>query len=852
MNAANSMQREHGTGEDSVLPRLGPFGVTSVHRISTVDRMIGARIGHLRVTGVLGSGGMGEVYRATDERLNRTVALKVIRAERRLSVDARGRFLREARTLSSLDHPNICRIHEYIEAEEGDFLVLELVDGVTLERAIELGMSRARKLRIAVEICDALAAAHRKGVVHRDLKEENIMIAADGAAKVLDFGIARHGSDDETPPPISIAEEPIEKAATLIFPVGGASVTPPEQMPRVVTEGGVAVGTPATMSPEQAIGGVATPASDMYSFGLLLQVLFTEKPVHPDYLGSRELMLRAAAGTTEPMLGQPRDITALVERLKRKAPADRPTAVETLEVLKGIVAAPKRRARMAMLIGLVVLLTAFGLKYVYDVTTARREAVARRRQAEELVNFMVGDLRTQLESAGRLELLDGAASKALAYFASFDPDELSGEDLRKNSIALAQLGEVRLNEGKPAQAVKLFEESVRFANAAVARDPKRDDWQLALSNAHFWLGNALRQQGDHEGTLSHFRTYLDISKNLAAAHPGDPKYEAEVSYGHGNMGAAYEAAGNPAGALAEYRTAVELDRKRVQREPANEKWRTDLVISLNRLGVVLQSSTDLAGAREAFREQLEMQRSLVAASPKDAPRKSRLATSLAFTGVLQQMMGDTEDALASFREELAIHTELAEHDPTNVLTQRNRASAQSRVAMLLANDTKRAAAMLEDAERTMRTIVSTDPRPTWRRDLAIILQRAAAIRLRSGDRRGARTGAQEAVALIEQVALEEPRNPQTTRALCEILLFAAETEAPNSSVATLYRSRVATLAAMERNDPRLTEYRARALVTLGRKAEAAPLIAELRGIGYRDGNIDRWPTGSPPGSPPPH
>src|SRR5215211_7802625 len=133
MHAVPRSGLDSSTGTGSGLPPLRQIGVTSVHSINSADRMIGARIGHLRVTGVLGSGGMGEVYSATDERLNRTVALKVIRSDRRLSVDARGRFLREARTLSSLDHPNICRIHEYIEAEEGDFLVLELIDGVTLQ-----------------------------------------------------------------------------------------------------------------------------------------------------------------------------------------------------------------------------------------------------------------------------------------------------------------------------------------------------------------------------------------------------------------------------------------------------------------------------------------------------------------------------------------------------------------------------------------------------------------------------------------------------------------------------------------------------------------------------------------------
>ena len=540
MHAVN-WRRQSRTGSGAILPRIGPTGVPSLHQHIDPDRMIGSRIGHLRVTGVLGSGGMGEVYSATDERLNRTVALKVIRAERRLSADARGRVLREARTVSSLDHPNICRIHEYIEAEEGDFLVLELIDGVTLQLAIELGMSRARKLRIALEICDALAAAHRKGIVHRDLKEENVMLTASGTVKVLDFGISRREEERDSTPPPSVSA-PIETASTLIFPVGGVKATPSEELPHPVTELGVAVGTPATMSPEQAVGATATPASDMYSFGLLLQVLFTEKPVHPEDLGSRDLMLRAASGTSEPMLGQPRDITNLVERLKQKAPADRPTANETLQILKKIIAAPKRRAQRLALIAAVMVAALLAVKYVYDVTTARREAEKRRGQAEELVSFMVGDLRTKLESVGRLDVLDGAASRALAYFASLDPEELSGDNLHKNALALSQLGEVRVNEGKLDEAAKMFQESVRFATAAVSRDPKRDEWQLALSNAHFYLGDALRRKGDHEGTLRHFRRYLEISTTLAESHPGNPKYAAEVSYGHGNLGAAYEAA----------------------------------------------------------------------------------------------------------------------------------------------------------------------------------------------------------------------------------------------------------------------------------------------------------------------
>ncbi len=154
--------------------------------------MIGSLIGgHIRILSALGQGGMGDVYAGMDERLGRRVAVKTIRADH--SPNARERFLREARALSALDHPNICRIFEYIESPDGDFLVLELIDGITLGRAIEQGMSYARKLRVAEEILEALVAAHRKGIVHRDLKPDNVMIATDDTVKVLDFAPSVRG-----------------------------------------------------------------------------------------------------------------------------------------------------------------------------------------------------------------------------------------------------------------------------------------------------------------------------------------------------------------------------------------------------------------------------------------------------------------------------------------------------------------------------------------------------------------------------------------------------------------------------------------------------------------------------------
>src|SRR5688572_25272143 len=140
-------------------------------------------LGHIRILGALGSGGMGEVFAGFDETLQRRVALKSIHRRHHLGAGVKARFLREARILSQLDHPNICRIYDYIEGEERDFLVLELFEGETLTSAIAAGMPAALRLEVAEQVARALAAAHQKGVVHRDLKPQNVMLTAEGQVK---------------------------------------------------------------------------------------------------------------------------------------------------------------------------------------------------------------------------------------------------------------------------------------------------------------------------------------------------------------------------------------------------------------------------------------------------------------------------------------------------------------------------------------------------------------------------------------------------------------------------------------------------------------------------------------------
>jgi serine/threonine-protein kinase len=785
--------------------------------------MIGSLIaGHIRIQAALGQGGMGEIYAGVDERLGRRVAVKTIRSDR--SDAARQRFLREARALSALDHPGICRLLEYISTPEEDYLVLELIDGVTLGRAVERGMSRAAKLRVASDILRALLAAHRKGIVHQDLKPDNIMITADGGVKILDFGLARLEAMDERILATGAAGDGGDEN-TLIFPLT-RTVATPRPVP-------VIAGTPLYMSPEQATGGEITPASDMYSFGLLLQSLLTEQPPQEASLGRDVLLRRAARAESRAITGQSRELTALVNALKQHAPAERPSAAEALAQLQRIVDAPKRRLRLAAAIIAITLVVAGAAKYAFDVTKARNEAQQRRRQAEELVSFMVGDLRKKLEPVGRLDVLDAAASHALAYFASLHPDELTGDDLDHNARALAQLGQVRVDAGKLTQAVQLFRQSLRFASAAVQRDPAREEWQLTLSNAHFWLGDALRRQGNIAQTLPHFQEYFAISQRLAQRHPDNAGYQAEVSYSHGNLGAAYEAAGDLPRALVEYRTACELDRQRLRRAPKNEQWQSDLANSANRLGVVLKGIGDFPNARRAFDEDLQLRRRLAQAAPDDARRQKRLETSLAFAGTLQQATGDTEQALASYREEAALAAKLAAADPANADARRNRDVAQMRVATMV--EPSAGLPVAEAATRDLRALVRADARAVWRRDLASALVKLAIIESRL-HRTGARATADEAMTLSELLHAERPQDAACNRFLAEALLTAADLDERehHSSLASSRRNRAAAIAGSSDHDPTVAALHVRALLALGRRDEARSITAKVLAGGYRE------------------
>jgi eukaryotic-like serine/threonine-protein kinase len=271
------------------------------------------------IDALIGQGGMGCVYRAHDPRLERSVALKVI-SDGGVSPESTGRLLREARSAAALDHPNAVAIFDVGETDGTPYIVMELVDGQTLRGAVgQATITREIKLGWLTDVARALAAAHRKGLVHRDVKPENVMVRADGVVKVLDFGIARRTQGEVDP-----------TAATS------------QALPTLTAEG-ARLGTPLYMAPEQIRGDALDGRADQFAWSVLAYELLAGKL--PWRGGSDALAVAASILTDEPsespldQAGVPARVKAVLLRALSKRPADRFASMD--EVVRALEAAAR-------------------------------------------------------------------------------------------------------------------------------------------------------------------------------------------------------------------------------------------------------------------------------------------------------------------------------------------------------------------------------------------------------------------------------------------------------------------------------------------------------------------------------
>ena len=412
----------------------------------------GTRLGPFEIVGLIGTGGMGEVYRAQDTRLNRPVAIKVLRPEVAADADRLQRFEQEARAASALNHPNVLTIYDVGRDGSTAYFAMEWVEGQTLRALMTPGRLPMRRLvEIAPQIADGLAKAHAAGIVHRDLKPENVMVTPDGLVKIVDFGLAKLGAGSG------------DNVETV--PAGTAA--------------GVVMGTVGYMSPEQASGLPVDYRSDQFALGLMLYEMTTGK--HPF---RRESAVQTMVATIEadpvPVHAlnpdAPAHLVFVIDRCLRKAPNERYDSTRDLardleqvrqssSARSGVAAAPVQRNRrwaaIAAIAGVAAVLAvgaAFWLSGGRTPATAASPLVAVRAFKNLSANggqdhFAVGmteEVRGQLSKISALRLLSGAAA------AKFGDNDLS-KMVDELDVTDVVYGSVRLDQNRVRVSVELVD-----------------------------------------------------------------------------------------------------------------------------------------------------------------------------------------------------------------------------------------------------------------------------------------------------------------------------------------------------------------------------------------------------------
>jgi len=681
------------------------------------------RVAGFEILEVLGVGGMGIVYKTRQARLDRFVALKMIRAGAGARPDDLARFEVEARAVAAIEHPNIVRIFEIGEHDGLPYFSLEFLAGGSLAKRIG-GKPQPvdEAARITEVLASAMGVAHQRGIIHRDLKPANVMLAADGTLKITDFGLAKRLEGDSTQ-----------------------------------TRTGSILGTPTYMAPEQARGethGVG-PAADQYALGAILYELLTGRP---PFQGTSVLDTLDQVRNREPVPPSqlqpkmPRDIETICLKCLQKDPARRYPDVSALaedlhrfQAGEPIVARPVseverlwrwclRNQRVAALAAAVVLL----LVVVAAVSATGLAMVNRKRQELVVTNFHLTVANATAEERRReaeaKQALAEAAGRAanrqnrVAVDAEVDLIVLLEDTLRHVPALQEVRGQVldKVIPGLEAEVRAMTE-----LGRDVPWDPKDEEhnWR-SLARARQRLGELSLSRNRFQDTMEQFRQVDAIVTRLAAADPGDLAAQTRLARSRRQLGfVALQHLGDTEGGRQYFRQAIEINRVCLAKQPDNDTDKNELANSLGQLAGAELRLGHLDGARRLYREEMAVRESFSPAKANHVESRRELSGLYERLGELNFRMGDAIEG------------------------QR-----------------------LYDRCADLRERVVNERPDLWPAvyDLARTYNNAGFVRYPQGrDPAGARAFHRKALALIEKRAAADPANLETKAMLAETLYYEA-------------------------------------------------------------------------------
>ena len=612
---------------------------------------------HWTLSERLGEGGFGEVWLARHKSSEGRVFKFCFEADKLRGLKREVTLFRLMK--HALGHRNdIARVLDWSFDEAPFFLEVEYSEAGSLIDWVERKGGPAEvplktRLEIVAQVAEALAAAHSVGVLHKDVKPQNVLIVEDPGGRprvrLADFGVGRLVDD-------SVLD-------VQAFTVTGFS----EDL------GDSASGTRLYMAPELLLGKPASVQADIYSLGVMLYQLVVgrfdsavasgwQREVHDDLL--REDIAACVDGRADQ---RPSNAQTVAHRLRTLEARHRQRAEETR-------AARRLRALRvgAATLAAVLVLTAI---LAFQEATARRETDRLRAQsdrlrgeAEGMIGFMLDDLQGKLKPIGRLDIVEGAADKALEYFASLEEEDYSSTTLSQYAQALNQAGDFRMARGDLDGAQELFELSMEKTRLLTERDPEDPAWTFDLGQSHFWLGFALRQKGEYDASLREMRRYLEISLELSETDPANTEWLLEVAYAHTGVAELLKyQSGSESLALEHFQKSLEISRRLLDKDPAHYPWRLRWFQGNFKLGIwLIDQGMDLATARSHFEQALNELQELLAERPDDAVLRRQLLTLHNHFGGLLILMGESQQAWQSLQAQRDMCTDMMAIEPENV------------------------------------------------------------------------------------------------------------------------------------------------------------------------------------------
>jgi len=728
-------------------------GTTVVLTEEELESLNERRIGPYKLIREIGRGGMGTVYLAVraDDEFQKRVAIKIVK--RGMDSDAIvRRFRRERQILAYLDHPNIARLLDGGTTEDHlPYFVMEYVEGLRLyEYADTHKLNTAERLKLFQTVCSAVHYAHQNLIVHRDLKPGNILVTADGTAKLLDFGIAK-----------------------LLNPEMSADVIDP-------TATAIRLMTPEYASPEQVRGEPITTASDVYALGVVLYELLTghrpyvirdrspieimrvvceEEPQKPSTAVTRVIQDPRTTGefsvptatpesVSKPREGEPDklrrrlsgDLDNIVMKALAKEPQRRYASVEQFseDIQRHLDGLPviarsdtfgyrtsrfiRRHKAGAIAAGLVFVSLVAGIAgTAWQARNAKHQrAIAERRfnEVRSLANAFMFGLDAKIKDLpGSTDARQFLVTKSLEYLDRL-AQEASGDLSLQRELAAAyekvgdvQGGDLFASMGNSTGALESYMKAHAIREAIAAADPSSVEYKLDLANSHDNLGSVLTDRGDKQQALDHFRNAMAIREALAAASPSDRKIQRALATSYFYIGTALIDAGDIDGARDARRKQLAIFEALGRADDATPNDRRNLALSYKYYGGMLERVGEREQALDLYRKAISIDEARSAQEPKNT--QVRLDLSFSYASLAHALMdgNDLTGALEQYRKALALRETVAAADPANVTARGFVARGHSTIAAVQekSGDLEGALQSFRQAIAIREGIVASDP-----------------------------------------------------------------------------------------------------------------------------------------------